>query len=243
MTVRSSLFAAGLLAAGVAVAGAFVGWGFWQGREAPRVVSVKGLAERPVSADLALWPLRFVATGDSLAEVQAVITADAATVRDFLETNGIGSGEIQVKGLEVIDVLAQPYRSGPVDVRFIVAQTLLVRSTEVQRVFEASQKVGDLVNQGVVISSEDMAGGSAPIFLFTRLNDVKPAMIAEATANARATADQFARDSGSRLGAIQTASQGLFQILPRDPAPGIMEERQIDKTLRVVTTVDYRLTD
>ncbi len=242
MTVRSSLFAAGLLAVGVAAAGAFVGWGFWQGREAPRVVSVKGLAERPVSADLALWPLRFVVTGDSLTEVQSTITDDAAAVRDFLEANGIGSGEIQVQGLEVTDLLAQPYRSGPVESRFIVAQTLLVRSTEVQRVFEASQKVGDLVNRGVVISSENMTG-TAPIFLFTRLNDVKPAMIAEATANARATADQFARDSGSQLGAIQQASQGLFQILPRDPAPGIMEERQIEKTLRVVTTVDYRLTD
>lgn len=243
MTARSTLAAAALLAVGIAAAGAFTGWGFLHGRDSARVVSVKGLAERDVDADLALWPLRFVATGDSLDTVQQQIRADGVAVREFLEANGIGAGEVQVQGLEVTDLYAQPYRSGPVENRFIVAQTLMVRSAEVQRVFEAGQKVGDLVDRGVVISSEGMPGGTAPIFLFTRLNDIKPAMIAEATANARTAAEQFARDSGSDLGGIQSASQGLFQILPRDPAPGVMEERQIEKRLRIVTTVDYRLTD
>lgn len=243
MTTRTTLVAAAVLAVGIAAAGAFTGWGFLHGREATRVVSVKGLAERDVRADLALWPLRFTATGDSLDAVQQKIRADGVAVREFLEANGIGTGEIQVQGLEVTDLFAQLYRSGPVENRFIVAQTLLVRSPEVERVFDAGQKVGDLVDRGVVISSEGMPGGTAPIFLFTRLNDLKPAMIAEATANARSAAEQFAHDSGSTLAGIQSASQGLFQILPRDQVPGAMEERQIEKTLRVVSTVDYRLTD
>ncbi len=80
-----------------------------------------------------------------------------------------------------------------------------------------------------------------PFYLFTRLNDIKPAMIAEATKNARAAAQQFAADSGSSLGAIRQASQGVFQILPRDAAPGQSEEKQIQKTVRVVSTVDYVL--
>ena len=67
--------------------------------------------------------------------------------------------------------------------------------------------------------------------------------IAEATASAREAAKQFAKDSGSDLGRIRTASQGVFQILPRDRAPGVMEESQLNKTVRVVTTVEYALED
>ena len=82
---------------------------------------------------------------------------------------------------------------------------------------------------------------NGPTFLFRRLNDLKPAMIAEATANARKGAEQFAKDSHSALGGIRRANQGVFEILPRDQAPGVMEGRQLQKTLRVVATVDYWL--
>lgn len=120
--------------------------------------------------------------------------------------------------------------------RFIVAQTLMVRSREVDRIAEASQRVGDLVARGVVLSAEGQ--GPGPAYVFTQLNAIKPDMIAQATRDAR---EQFAADSGSRLGGIRTASQGLFQILPRDAAPGEMESRQINKTVRVVTTIEYAL--
>jgi hypothetical protein len=93
-----------------------------------------------------------------------------------------------------------------------------------------------------VFSSQGGYGGG-PTYLFTKLNDLKPEMIAEATASAREAAEQFAKDSGSDLGPIRTASQGVFQILPRDRAPGVMEESQLDKTVRVVTTVEYALED
>jgi len=84
-------------------------------------------------------------------------------------------------------------------------------------------------------------GDNTPTFLFTRLNDLKPAMIAEATARAREAATQFAKDADSRLGGIRRANQGVFVILPRDQAPGIQEERQLRKILRVVSTIDYYL--
>jgi hypothetical protein len=106
----------------------------------------------------------------------------------------------------------------------------------------ASQDLGSLVSGGVVFSSQ---GGyaSGPTYLFTRLNDFKPEMIAEATASAREAAEQFANDSGSDLGGIREAYQGVFQILPRDRAPGVMEESQMNKTVRVVSTVVYSLED
>jgi hypothetical protein len=234
------LVAAIVLAVGAAVAGWFVGDGFRAGREETRFVSVKGIAEREVKADLALWPLRFVATGNELAAVQAKSRADAEAVRRFVTAAGVPAEAVEVQGVEVTDVLANAYRSGPVDTRFIVAQTLLVRSTDVDRIVAASQRVGELVDAGVVLSGE---GGAGPSYLFTKLNDVKPAMIAEATKRAREGAEQFAADSGSRVGGIRRASQGLFQILPRDDTPGTSEQRQVHKVVRVVSTVDYLLVD
>lgn len=109
----------------------------------------------------------------------------------------------------------------------------MVRSTDVDVVLRASQRVGELVSAGVVLSSSKMGAGFAgPTFLFTKLNDLKPAMIADATASARQAAEQFASDSRSRLGGIRQASQGVFVILPRDQAPGIQEPMRVRAELR-----------
>jgi len=115
----------------------------------------------------------------------------------------------------------------------------MVRSEDPATLQLASQRVSELVDSGVVLNASGAGGG--PTYLFTKLNDFKPQMIAEATGSARQAAEQFAKDSRSRLGGIRRANQGVFEILPRDQAPGIMEGQQVQKTLRVVTTVEYHL--
>jgi hypothetical protein len=230
------------IAVGLAVAGWLVGDGFAEGRGGVRSVTVKGVAEREVRANLAIWPMRFVATSNDLGEAQAKLKADARTVAAFLAAAGITADAVELQSLHVTDLLAQAYRSGPVDSRFIVAQTLSVRTGDVAAVAAASQKIGDLVEAGVVLSAEG-APFPGPVYVFTRLNDVKPPMIAEATRSGRQAAEQFAADSGSRLGPIRSASQGVFQILARDNIPGVDEAQQIDKTVRVVSTIEYLLED
>jgi hypothetical protein len=148
-----------------------------------------------------------------------------------------------VQGLTVNDVLANPYRSGgPVENRYIVNQTLMVRTEDPDEVRRASQDVGELVEEGVVLGA-NMGPEQGPTYLFTRLNDLKPEMIAEATASAREAAERFAADSGSELGGIRHANQGVFVIQARDRAPGVMAESQLHKTVRVVSTVEYFLVD
>jgi len=162
-------------------------------------------------------------------------------IRAFLRRNGIDSTQAELQEVQVTDNFAQSYRPrGEIAMRFIVRQTLMVRSTQPATVLATSQRMGELVSAGVVLSSEEYGGGG-PTFLFTKLNDVKPAMIAEATANAREAAQQFAKDSRTSLRGIRQASQGVFIILPRDQAPGISEQGQINKIVRVVSTVEYFL--
>lgn len=231
-----------VLAAGIAVAGWFVGNGFVKGRAADRYVTVKGVSERDVEADVALWPLRFVATDDDLGRAQIAIKKSHQHVLAFLKRHGIDPAATEVQRLEVNDLLANPYRSGPTQSRYIITETLMVRTEDTKTIERASQAVGELVDAGVVLSST--GGPSAgPTFLFTRLNELKPEMIAEATAEARRGAGQFAKDSGSEIGTIRRANQGVFVILARDRAPGITEEGQLRKTVRVVSTVEYYLKD
>jgi hypothetical protein len=234
-------FPAVALAAGVAVGGWFIGDGLIHARLGDRFVTVKGLAERIVKADLAVWPIRFIATGNDLPQVQNQITKDAETVREFMNAAGISSEEMVVHGLEVTDLYAETYHQGPIENRFIMAQTLVIRSENVDQIASASQRISKLVASGVVLSGRAGPWGGGPLYLFTQLTELKPEMIAEATRDAHAAAEQFATDSASQLGGIRKANQGLFQILPRDKIPTMQEEEQIYKTLRVVSTIEYFL--
>lgn len=237
------LLSALVLGAGIALGGWLVGYGFLEGRLGDRYVTVKGIAEQTVRADLALWPIRFLATGNDLSQVRNEIEREAESVTEFLLAMGISGEEIELQSLNVTDLHAEAYRSGPVESRFIVSQTLMLRSANVDRVAAAGQRQAELVDKGVVLSSAAGPGGGGPYYLFTRLTAFKPEMIVEATKNARAAATQFAADSDSALGGIRRAKQGVFEILPRDNTPGMMEQQQIHKTLRVVSTIEYSLVE
>jgi hypothetical protein len=229
------------LALGMALAGWFVGNGFEKGRASARYVEVKGLAEREVTADLALWPLRYVSTGDDLATTQAQISRNTRQVFAFLSRNRIDTTSVQLQALEVSDAFANRFqgeRGGP---RYVIQQTVMVRSGSPEVVMAASQRVSELVGAGVVLSSTGEYGIGGPTFVFTKLNQLKPSMVKEATANARAAAEQFAADSRTALGGIRQANQGVFVILPRDQAPGVNEGAQLQKVVRVVSTVQYFL--
>lgn len=239
----SSLLAALFIAIAIAAAGWFIGDGFVEGRKGDRFVTVKGVSEREVKADLALWPLRYVATGNQLADLQKVLREQTAQIRGFLVNAGIAEDAIEIQGVEVTDVAAQAWREGPVRNRFIVAQTLVVRSSDVDAIDAASRDLGELLDAGIVLATDYGPQSNAPNYLFTRLSEIKPDMIAEATRNARAAAAQFAADSDSRLGGIRRANQGVFQILPRLPVGGMPGEKQVEKTVRVVSTIEYYLED
>ena len=240
MNTRTGLVTALVLALGLVIGAAAVARGILHLRTQPRVVSVKGLAERDVRADLAVWPLRYVTSGDDLAAVQREIDEDGAVLQTFLRDRGFTEDEITIQGLQVIDLRAVPYSSANAATgRYIVAQNVTVRSADVDKVATASRSSGSLLTAGVTLAAE--YGPIKPIYIFNGLNDLKVEMVAEATARARESAEQFALDSGSELGGIHRAYQGVFQILPRDQFPGSQESDQIDKTVRVVSTIDYLL--
>ena len=244
--MSSATIRALILALGISLAGFLAGNGLAKARTADRYVTVKGVTEREAKADLAIWPLSVVGADNNLAAAHTKLEASISGVRQFLVKHGIDTSQVELTGFSVSDALANEYGpQRPPTNRYVIRETLMVRSQHPDLVLAASQQIGELAAIGVVVSSgpEYRGPGGGPTFVFTGLNKLKPQMIADATARAREAAEQFARDSHSELGGIRQANQGVFEILPRDQAPGIAAESQINKTVRVVSTVEYFLKD
>lgn len=201
-------------------------------RAAERYLSVRGLAEQEVPADVAIWPLTFAAGGSTPAEVQQRLDDSEAIVRRFLDEAGFAASEIGKSPPRLSDLHAHHYGDRPPPERFRAEATLTLRSNDPDRVRVTAQRADELVAQGVVLTTQ----WGAPVqYLFTGLNAIKPEMIAAATRDAQAAAEKFAADSGGRVGGIRRGSQGYFSIEDRDAwTPEI-------KRVRVVTSVDYFL--
>jgi uncharacterized protein len=238
-----------LLAFGLIVGGWVLGAQIKATRLSDRYVTVKGLVERKVKSDLAIWPLSYKEAGDDLASVYAKTESDKKAVLAFLDQQGIQSAEIELGVVRVVDTQANEYGGGNrAPHRYIVEQQITVRTARVDQVAAAAQKTMQLLQKGIVLSGER---GQGLAYKFAGLNSVKPDMITEATRNARAAADRFASDSGSKVGSIRQANQGVFSILPADQGSDTSEpgeygggnsaDSSLMKTIRVVTTVEYYL--
>ena len=201
-----------------------------------RVVTVKGLSEREYLADQVIWPIQFVDAGNDLTALYENIEKNTKKVAEFLQENDLDSDEITIGKPQITDKLAQQYGGNDrVQFRYTAVQTVTVYSDEVVKVRKIMQKIGTLVKKGVVLSGQSYQ--AQPDYVFTRLNEVKPEMIEEATVNARVVAEKFAKDSQSTLGKIKRANQGHFSISSRD-----VHHPHIKK-VRVVSTIDYTLVD
>ena len=229
---RTLLIASGMLGVSIVVGGYLLGDGLLRARMADRSVTVRGLAEREVTADLATWTISYSARSANLADAQRDIDRDTEAIRAFFNELGFETEALQPSGVNV-----SQYSSNQGGQTYTIRQRLQLRTTDIDRAQAAVARQFDLVRRGVVL--ED---GSGMSFTFTRLNEIKPEMVAEATQDARASANQFAEDSGTAVGGIRNATQGYFSIASRDgDAGGYGVAVTPYKLVRVVTTIDFYL--
>jgi uncharacterized protein len=221
------------IAIGLSVIGIGGSIALHRAKTADRFVTVRGLAEREVDADLAIWPLTFKVADNDLASLQGQIDRQRRLIVSFLEESGFEPESISFASPRISDTQADQYGQPRGPYRYIAQSTVTVRTSNVALVRQTMESTGNLVGVGVVLVADNW--DSPTEFLFTALNDIKPEMIEEATKNARAAAEKFAVDSGSQVGGIRRATQGLFSIEDRDRNS---PER---KVVRVVTTVEYFL--
>jgi hypothetical protein len=242
MSSLARVISAVVLAVGIAASGFLAGQALIKSRLGFRVVTVKGLSEREVKANLGFWPIRFVASGPTLEAARQSLVTSEAGVRSYLEGKGFSAQDYQIQNIQVEDRFAgYNAQQVPQEIRFVLTEDMLVRSAEVQKLADASRSVGDLLKSGVVFSSD--AYNAGPSFVFTQIADLKGEMLTEATKRAREAAEKFAIESGAKVGDIQSANQGIVEVNPAVEIPNDRPEKQIDKKVRVVTTITYFLVD
>ncbi len=222
-----------VLSASLIIAGFFIGNMHKTGLAFDRYVTVKGLSEKEVNADLAVWPMNITLTGNNLTSLKSEIDRQSQLVYDFFTAQGFTEEEI-TRGITTInDALANIYNTQRPEFRYQATVEYTIRTSEIPKLQNALSESLELMSNGILLSSKNTW---RPIeYIFTGLNDIKPSMIEEATKNAREVAEKFARDSNSKVGDIRIARQGLFTISNRD------ENTPQIKVVRVVSTIDFQL--
>ena len=228
---ENRLIAAALIAVGIICLGWFVKAGIDDFANKDRKVTVKGLAEREVPADKVTWSIGTKVTGNDLPLLYEEINLQTAKIKKFLNQNGLDEKEITVNPPSISDLEAREWGDNNKSFRYIVSTTITVATNKVDQVKNAIFLQAELLKQGVAIENSNAE------YEYASFQQMKPEMMAEAIKNAQKTAEQFAEASNARLGEIQTAGQGQFEIDDRD------QNTPYIKKLRVVTTITYSLRD
>ena len=234
------LIAAALVGAGLALAGLFVSGGLERFRMADRSISVKGLAEKDVESDFAIWTLSFRRAGSEFANVQQALQTDREKVLAFLKARGFKDEELEAKPLSVQDLLARDYAQGNVPFRFNGSGRVVVKSARVADVEKAALALDPLIQAGIQLGGEAEGQPAGPRYQLRGFNDVKAPLLAEATKNAREQAQKFATEAGATLGPLKSANQGVIRI-SGDDGQEFDDGSSRTKRLRVVSSFEYEL--
>jgi len=225
-----------IVASGLAVMGFFIGDGLRNIRSTDRYVNVRGLSERDVTADTAKLLIHIEHAGSAPTAIFPLIAETQKLVLAFLTQEGIKEAEIETGQWTTVRTTAQDLKDDPSLPHYAVSSVISVTTHDIEATQSAYRKINDLR-----IKTKGGVTGSDVSYSFTGVGQLRAEMIAAATKDARNAAVQFAADSGSKVGSIRNASQGIFQIT----APGQDSEdaQSVRKNVRVVTTVDYQLKD
>lgn len=225
----STIVAALLVAVGLGCMGLFVKGGIDNLAFRDRQVTVKGLAEKEVNANRVNWSIQYSIAGDDLLPLYDQMTANNAKIVSFLTSNGISREDITIGSPDTYNKTTNQYSSDSFKYNYSLTCTVTVSTGKVKEVRALLDRQAELLKDGIAFSITNLN------YEYTLLNDIKPAMIAEATKNAREAAAQFAKDSESTVGKMKTASQGQFSI-DDTSNPAV-------KKVRVVSSIVYYLED
>ncbi len=192
-------------------------------------VKVRGLCEKEVPADRVVWRISYSEKSNSLADLRGTLRQNNEVIVKLLREAGFAEEEVKVGTANYDDRYTWANNTSQITFRYQANQVVTVFTKNLDLVRKVQQSLEtDLVNQNI------LASGYAD-YQYLGLNDIKPAMIAESLENARTAADEFAKNSRSRIGKMRTASQGYFEVEDLD------ENTPQVKKVRVVTTVEYYL--
>jgi hypothetical protein len=230
------LLAALLVSLGISSAGYFISQTLYKSKVALNTAEVKGLAERRVEADTAYWTIQYTVSGSDKSEIKQLYSeseSDQGKIIDLLKRSGFTDEEIRPGIINYIKNEFRDENQKLVEEKHLLVGQIDVQTSQVRLVSQVRAKVNALIAQGLDVTN------NAPAYHFTKLNDIKPDMLKEATKNARLAANEFATNAGVTVGGIRSARQGGFTI--RDVGQNYGDTNKIEKDVRVVTNVTFFL--
>lgn len=202
-------------------------------------VTVTGSARRPIRSDFVVWRASIAVQSPSLEASSQELASQAERVRVFLRTQGIADTAVSLKPIETMgvpEIIAEGRETGRI-IAWRLTQQFEIRSSDVDGITRLSQRAGNLISQGVALQMP------SPEYLYTKLADVRIALLEEATKDALARAEVIARGAGSKVGAVREARMGVFQITPRFSTEisdyGINDVTAIDKDVTAVVRMTF----
>lgn len=184
-------------------------------------VEVKGLSEKIVKADTAIWSMSFDVKTNDIDSLYANIAKNISIIKTFLIEKGFVDSEINVAP---VNIYQDTYKGS--EFRYSSYNQVSVYTKKVDLAKSASNDTLLLVKKGVVLNQNYIS------FQFSDLNSIKPEMLAEAIKNARSTADQFAKNADSTVGSVTRGNQGVFEIENKDPGSPEYKKIRLVSTLR-----------
>lgn len=192
-------------------------------------VSVRGLCEREVPADRVAYRISYSEKANSLSEARSLIDHHSKAIIAKLKEAGIEDSEIFIGNPSMDDRYAWSNDISRITYRYNVGQNINVFTSKMDVIAQLQKTL-----ENDMLKEDILANGYAD-YQFQGLNEIKPAMIAESLEKARESAEEFAKNSHSKIGKMRTASQGYFEVNDLDETTPQM------KKVRVVTTVEYYL--
>ncbi len=236
MQTKSSIIIGLSFMIGLFLLGFLLGGSIVKFKEFERTVVVKGLAQKEVNADVVIWPIQYLRASNNLEKLYSGLEEDTKKIIAFLKQNGFKDDEISISAPSITDKIAQNYgNTYQIKFRYNAYQILTLYTKDIDKARLCMSKITSLGKKGITFRTDNYENKIE--YIFTRLNEIKPKMIEEATKNARLSAQKFAEDSKSKLGKIKSARQGQFSITSRD------RNTPYIKKVRIVSTIEYYLTD
>lgn len=225
------------IALGPTFAGYFVYKGILEAKMSERYVTAKGLVERIEKSDRGTLEISFKVSGNNLNSLYQKLSHNSEIVREFMKKSGFEEKEISASSPRVSDLHARDYGSGTLSPeRYLIESSLYVTSIKVDALKDVSSKTGDLISQGVSLSTTNVT------YYLDKFNELRPILIAESTKNAQEVAASFAKTTGSEIGGIRKANQGVITLTSPDASPNqTYDEGQnsLMKKIRVVSTLEF----
>ncbi len=227
------------LALGLVMSSFVLGWFYTHAKKGDEAITVTGSAKKRIKSDLVVWNAGISVQSAQLSAAYGQISGEIPKIKQYLIGKGIAEDQMTVSSITTTTLHGKD--SNGVDTSEItgysLAQSIEVRSGDVDKIAQVAREATELINQGILIES------NAPQYYYTKLGDLKIEMLGEAAKDAKTRADQIASSTGNSIGAVRSARMGVLQITPPDSTDvsdsGMYDTSSVDKDMTAVVNISF----